>query len=131
MMTSITQPVQFGNTLLYWAVGVRQSFASAIIRALPLPPRHKDTKYTKWGKRESLLVGLIQCSNLDTGVFYFCHGWSRIFTEKSESIDENLWKSVQSVAENAVSYGQNDFRQTPVPTSKYSTWLFFVPSWRI
>jgi len=26
----------------------------------------------------------------------------RIFTETSESIDENLWKSVQSVAENAV-----------------------------
>jgi len=39
--------------------------------------------------------------------------WSRIFTEKPERIDENLWKSVQSVAENAVLYGQNDFRQTP------------------
>jgi len=50
------------------------------------------------------------------------------FHGKSERIDENLWKSVQSVAENAALYGQNDFRQTPVPTSKHSTWLFFVPS---
>jgi len=67
-------------------------------------------------------------SLLGAGVFYFCHGWSRIFTEEPERIDKNLWKSVQSVAENAVLYGQNDNRQTPVPTSEHSTWLFFVPS---
>jgi len=94
-------------------------------------PYHQDTKtrsYTKWSKRESLLVRPIRCSNLDAGVFFFCHGWSRVFTEIRKNIDENLCKSVQSVAENPVPYGQHDFRQPPVPTSKHSTWLFFVPS---
>ncbi len=50
----------------------------------------------------------------DTGVSRSCHRWSQIFTEESERTDENLWKSVQSVAENAVLHGHNDFCQTPV-----------------
>jgi len=110
--------------------GVRQSFASAIIHALPLPPRHKDTKtrrheaYKVGQAREPARRAYLQ-SQPGHWRFLFL---PRIFTENSERIDENLWKSVQSVAEYAVSYGQNDFRQTPVPTSKHLTWLFFVPS---
>ncbi len=52
---------------------------------------------------------------------------ARIFTEKSarmaERIAENLWESVQSVAENAVLHDKNDFRQSPVLSSVASTYI--------
>jgi len=56
----------------------------------------------KWSKRESLLVRPIQYSNLDAGVFYFCHGLHGFSRKNQKGQVGNLWKSVQSVAENAV-----------------------------
>jgi len=109
--------------------GVRQRFASASIHALPLPPRHKDTKYTKWGKRESLLVRPIQCPNVETGIWRisFCpyntafsakdctdfHRFSSMLADCSVKIRDHPWQK----------------QNTPVSRSKHSTWLFFVPSW--
>jgi len=47
---------------------VRQSFASAIIHALPLPPRHKDTKYTKRASKKACPSDL---SNVPTWTLAF------------------------------------------------------------
>jgi len=88
---------------------VRQSFASSIIHALPLPPRHKDTK---WGKRESLLVRPIQCSNVETGIWRksFCP-YNTAFSA-TDCTDFHRFSSILSGSSVTIR-GKNKTRQCP------------------